>query len=80
VFLGLLDVGRAGALFGLLGVEGNFVAFMQFGEGDADERRAVEKDILVAAVRGDETKTLFAVKSLDYSCHMFVCLRIISAN
>jgi hypothetical protein len=40
----------------------------------------VEKDILVSAVRGDEAKTLFVVKALDYSCHMIVCLRINSAN
>ena len=53
---------------------------MQFGESDADERGAVEKDILVAAVRSDKAETLFAIKALDDTGHSFAFLRINSAN
>ena len=70
--LGLLDVGRARALFRLFGLEGNLVAFVEVGEGDFDQARAVEEDILVAAVRGDEPKTFFGVKTLDDTGHILI--------
>ena len=74
--LGLLDVRRARAFFRLFGVEGDLVALVEVGEGDFDQARAVEEDILVAAVRGDKAETLFAVKALDDTGHIFQCLRI----
>jgi hypothetical protein len=78
--LNALYIRGARTLVRLFGVKGNLVAFAKFGKGDADERRAVKKDILVAAVRGDETKTLFSVDALDCSVHMFEYLLINSAN
>lgn len=72
VLLHALNVGGAGTFFSLLGVEGNLVALMQLVKGDVDERGAVEKDILVAAVRGNEAKTFFAIKALDDTSHNLV--------
>lgn len=69
--LGLANVLGAWALVGLFGFEGDLIAFAKISESNLDEAGGVEKYILVAAIWSDKAKSLFAVDTLDNSCHMF---------
>jgi hypothetical protein len=66
-----LDIDGVRAFGGIFGIEGDFVAFLKFVKGDANQGFAVEEQVFIAAIRRDKTKSPVSL-FLYYSGHMLV--------